>query len=353
MRISERPVALPRALPVPSTTGVPGVTPPLALASFYLAGGLLTLASLAMPGWDEVLDAQGVLTVGLAAVVSGGAVLLLRERLHEASQHVLVALGSLLVGAAMVTGAGSPATHAFASFFTFVAVYAALFFSFRGAVAQIVWGAVVHAVALQTVGTQGAVASTLVRFGTVGGTALIVGGLVRQVRRAAATDPLTGLPNRRVFDEQVAGALARAERSERPVALLALDLDGFKGVNDRHGHAAGDRMLVDVGAAWEAALRGGDLLARSGGDEFVVLLPDSDEPTARRVARRLQQVTPQPLGVSVGLAVAAAGESADSLLRRADADLYRVKARRHRTGDPRIVLGTDRPASTGPVRAGR
>lgn len=331
MRVFETPAAPPRVgLPQPAPSdGGPGITAAVALASFYLTGGVLTLASLAVPGWDQ-LDRSGILSVGLAAIASGGAVLLLRHALSDGARHVLVALGSVLVGAAMVTGNGDSATFAFASFFVFVAMYAAVFFDLRGAVLQLAWAAVVHTLALLTVAASGVIAVTLVQFGTVGGTALVVGSLVRQVRRAAATDPLTGLPNRRSFDEQLAGALARAERSGRPLTLLALDLDGFKGVNDRHGHAAGDRLLVEVGAAWSEALRGGDLLARSGGDEFVILLPDADDATARRVAGRLRACTPPPVGVSIGVAVAGPGESAEELLRRADAELYRQKDERPR-----------------------
>lgn len=303
------------------------ITAPAVLACFYLAGGALTLLALAVPGWNS-LDRTGVLLVGLAAVASGGAVLVLRDQLSTAGQHVLVALGSVLVGAAMMSGGGSSATFAFASYFTFVAVYAALFFRPPGALVQLAWAGVVHAAALVNVGASGAAPSTLVVFGSVGGTALVVTSLVRQMRRLAATDPLTGLLNRRSFDEQLAQALARAERSQAPVGLLALDLDGFKAVNDRFGHAAGDRLLVQVGVVWSEALRRGDLLARAGGDEFLVLLPDADDHTARRVASRLAGSTPHPVGVSIGVVVAEPGESADDLLRRADAELYRHKARR-------------------------
>jgi diguanylate cyclase (GGDEF)-like protein len=181
-------------------------------------------------------------------------------------------------------------------------------------------------VSLMQVDARGVAASTLVLFGGISVTALVVGALVRQVRTAAATDPLTRLPNRRSFDEHLDLALARTERNGRPLSVLALDLDGFKQVNDVEGHAAGDRLLIEAGRAWSKGLRGGDLLARSGGDEFVVLLPDSDESAARRVAARLQRQTPPPLGVSIGVAVSRPGEAASALLRRADAELYRDKA---------------------------
>ena len=313
-------------LAVERMTFGPGVTGPTALALFYLIGGLLTLLSLAAPGWHGI-DGSRVLAVGLAAAASGVLVLGIRSHLSDTSCHVLVGLGSVLIAAAMVAGGGGSPTAAFSSYFFFVAVYSALFFAPRAATAQIAWAGAAHVVALMLVDGD-VVAPTVVLFGGISATALVVGALVRQVRTAAATDPLTRLPNRRSFDEHLDMALARAERSGSQLSVLALDLDGFKQVNDVEGHAAGDRLLVEAGRSWSKALRSGDLLARSGGDEFVVLLPDADEPTARRVAGRLEGRTPAPLGVSVGVAVSRPGESASRLLRRADAELYKHKESR-------------------------
>jgi diguanylate cyclase (GGDEF)-like protein len=326
MSAAPRQPAPPDRLTVERMTFGPGITGPMALACFYLIGGALTLASLLVPGWNGT-DVGSVLAVGVAAGGSGLLVLALRAHLSNTSCHVLVALGSVLIGAAMVAGEGGRATSAYASYFFFVAVYSALFFGPVAAAGQIAWAGTVHVVSLHMVDADGVTASTLVLFGGISATALVVGALVGQVRTAAATDALTGLPNRRSFDEHLALALARAERSGRPVSVLALDLDGFKAVNDVQGHAAGDRLLVRSGRAWAGALRSGDLLARAGGDEFVVLLPDAGESIARRVAGRLQRRTPEPLGVSIGVAVSRGDETADDLLRRADAELYRDKAR--------------------------
>jgi diguanylate cyclase (GGDEF)-like protein len=303
----------------------PGITGPVALACFYLMGGALTLLSLVVPGWND-LDVRGVLGVGVAATTSGALVWALRGFLSTGSCHVLVALGSVLIGAAMVAGGGGAATASFGVWFVWVGVYGAVFFPPRAAATQLGWAGTVHVVALLLTDEPFVVAQTVVLFGTVSVTSLVVGALVRQIRVVAATDALTGLANRRTFDEHLQRELARAARTRRPLALLALDLDGFKQVNDQQGHAAGDRLLVDAGRAWAGVLRDGEMLARSGGDEFVVLLPETDAQGAARVAARLAAATPAPLGVSIGSAVSEPGEEPDALLRRADRELYREKA---------------------------
>ncbi len=152
-----------------------------------------------------------------------------------------------------------------------------------------------------------------------------------QAEREARTDPLTGLANRRRFLEAVESELRRSARSERFPAVLMVDVDGLKQVNDRHGHLAGDRLLTLVAAHLERETRAGDLPARIGGDEFAVLLYDCDPETARRVADRLCRAIARetldgvPVSVSVGLAVARPGEDARGLIERADRALYQAK----------------------------
>ncbi|HEU4975223.1 MAG TPA: diguanylate cyclase [Baekduia sp.] len=152
--------------------------------------------------------------------------------------------------------------------------------------------------------------------------------LLEQLRNLARTDPLTGLPNRRLWDERLAVELARAERYAQPLCVAAIDLDRFKPYNDRHGHQAGDRLLQRLSVAWGEALRSSDLLARLGGDEFGLLLPDCDIGCARRIVARLQGLTPtgaDEVGCSAGVVCWAPGESAPALLARADAALYATK----------------------------
>jgi diguanylate cyclase (GGDEF)-like protein len=138
----------------------------------------------------------------------------------------------------------------------------------------------------------------------------------------AHTDPLTGLPNRRAWDS----ALARAFASSSAITLAMLDLDNFKAFNDSYGHPAGDRLLRATAAAWREQLRGGDLLARIGGEEFGLLICDVSPGTAYEVVERLRGAIPEQRTASAGLAMRADGESAEALVARADAALYEAKA---------------------------
>ncbi|HUB96547.1 MAG TPA: PleD family two-component system response regulator [Stellaceae bacterium] len=156
----------------------------------------------------------------------------------------------------------------------------------------------------------------------------------------ALTDSLTGLYNRRYFTVHLDGLLARMREGARGPALLMIDIDWFKRVNDAHGHAAGDEVLREVTARITRHVRAFDLLARYGGEEFVVVLPDTDRRVAEAVAERLRVVvaeqpirvsqppTDLSISVSIGLAITEdANETSASLLRRADEALYAAKGR--------------------------
>lgn len=160
--------------------------------------------------------------------------------------------------------------------------------------------------------------------------------LQEELNHHATHDPLTGALNRRAFALLAEKQVAQAARTGRPLAVLMMDLDHFKRINDTLGHAAGDAALLHLVAVLQAGLREHDLLCRVGGEEFCLLLPDTREAGARSVAERLQQAladTPfvwegkhWPLTASFGVATVASGlDSAESLLQRADQAVYRAK----------------------------
>ena len=149
--------------------------------------------------------------------------------------------------------------------------------------------------------------------------------LLDRLERMARTDELTGLTNRRAWDQEVAREVSRAVREETPLAIAMLDLDRFKLYNDRLGHQAGDRLLKEAAGAWRGVLRETDLIARYGGEEFAVALPGCDADLALLLVERLRAVTPDGESCSAGLACWDGKEGADELLGRADAALYRAK----------------------------
>lgn len=150
--------------------------------------------------------------------------------------------------------------------------------------------------------------------------------LLGKVQEMARSDSLTGLPNRRALEEQLPQVMARARRSLSPLSLAILDIDHFKRYNDTHGHLAGDEVLRACACAWDEALRGEDTIARVGGEEFLVLLPDTDGDRAAEIVERLREKTPMGQTCSAGLACWDYAETIDELLGRADQALYLAKA---------------------------
>jgi diguanylate cyclase (GGDEF)-like protein len=166
--------------------------------------------------------------------------------------------------------------------------------------------------------------------------------LLTRLESIARTDELTGLPNRRAWQEALPRELTRAARSDEPLCVAMLDLDHFKAYNDARGHQAGDGLLKEVAAAWSAELRGTDILARYGGEEFAVALPSCPLERAREVVERLRAVTPGGQSCSAGIAVWEAAESAAQLVGRADNALYEAK----RAGRNRTIVAPSGLAST-------
>jgi diguanylate cyclase (GGDEF)-like protein len=162
------------------------------------------------------------------------------------------------------------------------------------------------------------------------------------LRQQAEADPLTGLPNRAAFALRLQQAVDRAAERDGALGLMFVDVDRFKAVNDTHGHAVGDRVLVEIGRRLQRSLRESDLVARLGGDEFAILLePLASRADADHVARKIEATMQQPLPihggptlvprVSVGLAMYPAdGADAQALLAHADRLMYQAKRTAHR-----------------------
>ena len=181
-------------------------------------------------------------------------------------------------------------------------------------------------------------------------TITMVGRAYNRVRAQLATmvltDPLSGCLNRRGFEQELARSVARAARASSPVALLALDVDHFKDVNDTYGHLVGDGAIREAGAVLRAAGRAGDVVARTGGDEFMMLLTDTDETGALQVAARIRDAfrarsweslpAPHRLTMSIGVVADRSGDEnlEEDLLARADEALYAAK----RSGRDRVFV---------------
>lgn len=178
------------------------------------------------------------------------------------------------------------------------------------------------------------------------GLGIIIGSNEDLLQRASMTDPLTGLANRRHFDQRLREELARVDRYNQPLALMLLDLDGLKNVNDAGGHEAGDNALRAVARTLQKTCRSTDLAGRIGGDEFIVLAPNITESEARTLAERIRKtlkveaswVSPKlpPLTLSTGIADTRCVRELhhDGLYTAADQALYRAK----QGGKDRVVL---------------
>lgn len=164
----------------------------------------------------------------------------------------------------------------------------------------------------------------------------------RSLRNRSETDHLTGLPNRTLLDTLLTREVYRMERSGVPFCVSMLDIDHFKAINDKFGHPRGDRVLIEMARAFHGLARRSDVIGRWGGEEFLLILPDTDlangfaacERIRQRIERRRFAGSIGNVTVSAGVAQAIPGETADALIWRVDAALYRAK----NTGRNRCII---------------
>ncbi|HWX88380.1 MAG TPA: GGDEF domain-containing protein [Solirubrobacteraceae bacterium] len=293
------------------------------LALLFLFKGMVCLASVAFP--ISTTEPAGLIAgAGGLAVLGASTVWLLARRIPMLGFELLAACGTL-VTSGLVAHASTHGGMMIAAFsYPWIAIYAAHFFPRRVVVAQgmlisVGFGLALLVGGLPHVGIYWAIVTV-----TIWSICIVLGHLSESLRRQADTDPLTGLLNRNGFLAAAVREHAIAQRSANRLTLAVLDLDGFKQINDLRGHVVGDRVLADLGRRWRERLRTGDILARHGGDEFVLLLPATSPESAAAVLDRLR-VDDLPVTWSVGIAEWLGGESLGECIVRADAHLYSVK----------------------------
>ncbi len=323
-------------------------------AWLFLGGGALVLLVLVLPH-DQRVSEVGLLAVSAGCFAAALLVLVRFDSLPMAGFEVLAAYASALATAArLFAEEGAESGTGIQALYLWIVLYASFFFARRRALLQVAWIAVLYAAVLAN--DAGSSATVTLWTVTVGGllvAALVIGALrervlnlIARLADAARTDPLTGLLNRRGFDELFTSELRRSRRTQRPFSLVIGDLDCFKQVNDRHGHPAGDRALRRAASVLQDDNRASDAAARLGGEEFAVIVPETDARGAHVLAERLRRgiadafaADDPPLTISFGVvSFPKHGRTHEQLLERADEAMYAAK----RLGRNRSLVHTAR-----------
>ena len=263
---------------------------------------------------------------GSAFALLAIAIWLCANRLQRPFLFAATVIGTGLISA--ITSQARTAAGAALICFTLVwtTIYAASFFTILQIRAVLILIAIGSMAGLAAQATPRWEAVWLILNTTTVTTGLVVGRSAERLRRDAETDELTGVLNRRGFFKAALLAHSVSGRVGGMLALVIVDLDNFKAVNDRAGHQGGDQLLVEATQSWQRELREGDLLCRYGGDEFVLLLPVMSAEEIDLLLARLRRV--HPIRWTGGAAIWERDEEIEDALHRADSELYAQKARR-------------------------
>jgi diguanylate cyclase (GGDEF)-like protein/putative nucleotidyltransferase with HDIG domain len=312
-----------------------------ALGTLFAAGGVLVIATLLLPA-ETGMQPWSVAALAVTALAAAVLMIWASERMPGGDVWISLMLGA---GTLMITGAiffaGVPTTP-YALMYVWVGFDSFFFLSRAAACRHLVFAGLCYAAALAALPSGGSAPAA--RWLMTMGTVAVVGALadvlrersnrlIKRLGEVVVTDPLTGLLNRRGFEELMANELERARRSGRPISLLVGDLDHFKAINDSFGHRQGDLALQQFSELVQGAKRQIDGAARIGGEEFALILPATDEYGAYLIAERLRrrvrsELLQQGRQISISFGVATGprdGSSADQLLHSADQALYMAK----------------------------
>ncbi len=301
------------------------------LAGLFAGGSLGCLLASMFPLSPDT-PVPLIYTCAALAATLAMALWLLGDHLGRVLLNAAVILGVIVVSVIIATAATSQGATLTAFAYLLVAVYTAHFFSRREAWLHATWVSVAYGVAVMVNDLPRTAASYVIVVGTTWAAVTVLGSQVSHMRTQADTDQLTGLLNRSGFRAAAEREHALATRTGTPLAMVLLDLDGFKAINDRAGHAAGDQLLAELAVRWKASLRSCDILGRHGGDEFVLLLPATTPAQAEVALDRLRAST--PVAWSAGIANWETDEGMEVCLARADKEVYAQKDRRSRTPAP-------------------
>ena len=311
------------------------------LGALFLTGGVLAVAAIPLAATSGY-RAVAVSVVGLIAIITGVTLCWRGADLPVRPMSPMLGFGTLLI-TLVVIASGQPDGR-YSLFYVWVALQAFYFLAPRIAMLHMVSVAAQYALALILL--HGGADQWLLVLGTVVTTGWLIGALRARIERLstqARTDILTGLANRRGFDENIELALESARHSDKVLSLVAIDLDRFKAVNDRHGHLAGDAILHRFGQLCAETV---DLaVARLGGDEFAIIASGLDQHAAAELAHRIHravqgdpELTQHDVTISIGIATFPVhADSSRSLSRAADRALYHAKE-----------LGSDQIVAYGP-----